>query len=198
MLRLTKPRKLDAIIAIGESSSMHVFISHSRVNSNAAFRLCDELRNRGVDTWLDVRNLEPGAEWDKSVVLAIQEAAGFVFLIGPPGAGDRWQTFEWQQVVDHEYYLDPSKPLIPVLIGQPDLPGFLKTRQTLDLGETSESYAQVADEVMKALQNPAASVDVKKLELGRQARKMALESFREYSQALGEDEIKRVGVRALE
>src|SRR5580704_14341009 len=107
---------------------MYVFISHSRVNSSAAFRLCDELRNRNADTWLDSRDLEAGVEWEQAVSSAIQGAAGFVFLIGPPGgAGDRWQTFEWQQVVEHEYYLDPSKPLIPVLIGAPDLPGFLKT-----------------------------------------------------------------------
>lgn len=129
---------------------------------------------------------------------AIQSAAGFIFLIGPPGPGDRWQTFEWQQVVNHEYYLDPSKPLIPVLIGDPEIPGFLKTRQALMLGDGPTSFKQVADEIVTALENPAASVNEKKLELGRQARRQALESFREYSQALAEDEIKRVGIRAAE
>lgn len=177
---------------------MHVFISHSRVNSSAAFRLCDELHKHAVETWLDVRDLEPGAEWDKSVILAIQAAAGFVFLIGPPGPGDRWQTFEWQQVVDLEYYLDPSKPLIPVLIGAPDLPGFLRTRQSFALVDTPESFERVAQGIVIALNNPSTSVDEKKLELGRQAQRQALESFREYSQALAEDDIKRVGIRAIE
>ena len=102
---------------------MHVFISHLRINSSAAFRLCDELRKRNVETWLDVRDLNAGAEWDQAVASAIQSAAGFVFLIGPPGDGDRWQAFEWQQIVNDEYYLDLSKPLIPVLIGDPEIPG---------------------------------------------------------------------------
>jgi hypothetical protein len=177
---------------------MHVFVSHSRVNSSAAFRLCDELRKRSVDTWLDARDLEPGVEWDQGVVSAIQGAAGFVFLIGPQGPGDRWQTFEWQQVVNHEYYLDPSKPLIPVLIGDPDVPGFLKTRQSLVLGDTPGSCEDVADRIVSSLKNPAISVDQKKLELGRQARRQALESFREYSQVLGEEDIKRAGIRAVE
>jgi len=177
---------------------MHVFISHSRVNSSTALRLCDELRKRSVDTWLDVRDLEPGAEWDRSVASAIQGAAGFVFLIGPPGPGDRWQTFEWQQVVDLEYYLDPSKPLIPVLIGDPDVPGFLKTRQSLVLEDTLGSCGDVADKIVSALKNPASCVDEKKLELGRQARRQALESFREYSQVLGEEDIKRAGLRTVE
>ncbi len=177
---------------------MHLFISHSRENSSAAFRLCDELRRRGVETWLDVRDLEPGAEWDKSVVLAIQASNGFVFVIGPPGPGDRWQTFEWQQIVDLEYYLDSSKPLIPVLIGEPDLPGFLRTRQSVALVDTSASFEHVADEIVSALKNPATSVDQKKLELSRQARRQALENFREYSQTLAKEDIKRVGVRAVE
>ena len=177
---------------------MHVFISHSRINSSAAFRLCDELHKRNVETWLDVRDLKAGAEWEQAVVSAIQSAAGFVFLIGPPGDGDRWQTFEWQQIVNDEYYLDPLKPLIPVLIGEPEIPGFLKTRQSLVLGDTPESCEDVADGVVKALQNPAFSVDKKKLELGIEARRRALDSFREYSQVLGEEDIKRAALRSVE
>lgn len=176
---------------------MHVFISHSRTNSSAAFRLCQELGKRNVETWLDVRDLEPGAEWNQAVTSAIQSAAGVVFLIGPD-SGDRGQTFEWQQVVNHEYYLDPSKPLIPVLIGEPEIPGFLKTRQSLVLGDTPSSCAEVADRIVHALQNPAIGVDEKKLELGREARRRALESFREYSQVLGEEDAKRAGLRAVE
>jgi hypothetical protein len=177
---------------------MHVFVSHSRVNSSAALRLCDELGKRSVDTWLDARDLALGVEWDQGVISAIQDAAGFVFLIGPQGPGDRWQTFEWQQVVNHEYYLDPAKPLIPVLIGNPDVPGFLKNRRSLVLGDTPGSYEDVADKIVAALEDPATSVDKKKLELGRQARRQALESFREYSQVLEEEDMKRAGIRALE
>jgi hypothetical protein len=177
---------------------MHVFISHSRVNSAAAFRLCDELRKKGVNTWLDVRDLEPGAAWDESVISAIRGAAGFVFVIGPPGPGDRWQTFEWQQIIDHEYYLDPAKPLIPVLIGDPEIPGFLKTRQTLVLRDTPGSCDEIAEKVINALKNPASSVDETKLERGREARRRALESFREYSQTLEEEGIKRAGIQAVE
>jgi hypothetical protein len=177
---------------------MHVFISHSRVNGSAAFRLCEELRKRNVNTWLDARDLAPGVEWDQGVISAIQGADGFVFLIGPQGPGDRWQTFEWQQVVNHEYYLDPAKPLIPVLIGEADVPGFLKTRQLLVLGDTPGSCEDVADKIVSALKNPAISVDTKKLELGRQARRHAIESLREYSQVLEKEDIKRAGIRVLE
>ena len=176
---------------------MHVFISHSRVNSNAAFRLSDELRKRNVETWLDLRDLTPGKEWEPAVSSAIQSAEGFVFVLGPPGPSDRWQTFEWQQIVENEYYLDPSKPLIPVVIGEPEMPGFLKTRHSLALDDTPASFGEVAEKIENALRNPAASVDEGKLELGREARRRALDSFREYTKDLSEEDIKRAGLRAV-
>jgi hypothetical protein len=147
---------------------------------------------------LDLRDATPGKDWEPEVSAAIQRAKGFVFVIGPPGPIDRWQTFEWQQMVEREYYLDPSKPLIPVLIGEPEMPGFLKTRHSLVLDETPGSFGDVADKIESALLNPATSVDEGKLELGRQARRRALDSFREYTQVLSEEDIKRAGTRAVE
>ncbi|MBV9762848.1 MAG: toll/interleukin-1 receptor domain-containing protein [Acidobacteriaceae bacterium] len=176
---------------------MHVFISHSRVNSSAALLLCDQLLKHNIDTWLDMRDLEPGAEWEPAVTAAIRSAGGFVFLIGPPGPADRWQNFEWQQVVNDEYYLDPAKPLVPVLIGSPELPGFLRTRQAIVLKDTPGAFEQAAENIARALANPAASVDEAKLELGREARKRALETLRDYSQTLAEEDIKRVPTRAI-
>ncbi len=177
---------------------MSVFISHSRVNSSTALRLSDELRKRNVETWLDLRDLTSDKDWEREVSSAIQNADGFLFVIGPPGPSDRWQTFEWQQIVENEYYLDPLKPLIPVLIGEPEMPGFLKTRHSLVLDEARSSFGDVADQIESALQNPATSVDQGKLELGRQARRRAMDSLREYTQTLSEEDIKRAATRAVE
>jgi hypothetical protein len=94
--------------------------------------------------------------------------------------------------------LDPTKPLVPVLIGSPDLPGFLRTRQALVLSDSSDSFEHVAKTIVSTFGNPASSVDQEKLELGRKARKQALESFREYSETLAKEDIKRVSIRAVD
>jgi len=109
---------------------MAVFISHSRQNSGAALKLSDELARRGVETWLDLRELESGLDWNRKVAEAVRNAAGFVFIIGPDGPADRWQRYEWQQVVEEEYYLDSSKALVPVLIGQAEMPSISRRWQT--------------------------------------------------------------------
>ena len=85
-----------------------------------------------------------------------------------------------------------------MLIGDPEIPGFLKTRQTLLLDDTPGSCEEVVDKIVSALHNPTSSVDPAKLELGRQARRQALESFREYSRVLVEEDIKRAGIRTVE
>jgi len=177
---------------------MYVFISHSRANSREALQLCEELRQRHVNTWLDVCHLEQGADWDQSVTSAIENADGFVFLIGPQGPTDRGQFFEWQQVVNREYHVDPTKPLIPVLIGQPEMPGFLKTRRWLFLSDTPDSYNEVARNIEIALKNPALCIDQEKLERGRREQQEALESLHRYAQALREEDMKRAGIRATE
>jgi hypothetical protein len=39
------------------------------------------------------------------------------------------RILKWQQVVDGEAYLDPSKALIPIIIGGAEMPGFLRVRK---------------------------------------------------------------------
>jgi hypothetical protein len=71
----------------------------------------------------------------------------------------------------------------------------LKSRKS---STTSIIWKDVADKIVSALKNPATSVEAKKLELGRQARQHAIESFREYSQVLEEEDIERAAIRAVE
>ena len=176
---------------------MQVFISHSRHNSSAALKLCDRLNVLGVATWLDLREIDTGMDWNAQVAQAIQSAEGFVFLIGPPGPPDQGQRFEWLQITEHEFYLDPARPLIPIVIGGAELPGFLRTRQALHLEETDIDFDVLANTVSVALLNPADTIDAEKLEQGRAARQHALENLREYSRDLEEADVKQAALREL-
>ena len=174
---------------------MAVFISHSRQNSGAALKLSDELARRGVETWLDLRELESGLDWNRKVAEAVRNAAGFVFIIGPDGPADRWQRYEWQQVVEEEYYLDSSKALVPVLIGQAEMPGFLSFRRTLEVDEHAIDFPAVADAVIDALRNPAGSIDPEKMRRGVELRKKAIENLHKYSLGVAQNDIKLAGLR---
>jgi hypothetical protein len=177
-----------------------VFISHSRENAGAALKLCDALNSRGVISWLDLREIDTGVDWNAKVAEAIQGADAFVFLIGPPGSTDSGQRYEWQRIAEGEYYLDPSKALIPIVIGDvgdAGMPGFLKAHKSILVESSNIDFEAIADQVARAIYNPADTVDPEKLKRGREARNQALKSLREYSQSLGEEDVKRAGLRGI-
>jgi hypothetical protein len=169
---------------------MVVYISHSRQNAGIANKLFDTLQSRQVKPWLDQRDLDAGADWNEQVASAIRSADAIVFLIGPGGPNDRFQNFEWQQVVDEVAYLDPTKALIPVVIGDAELPGFLSPRKPIPLPPTSMDFKALTDAIVCAVNKPEETVDQEKIELGRQARVQALRKLRDYSRELAEREAK--------
>ena len=176
---------------------MLVFISHLRQNSSTALKLTDELNRRGVETWLDARDLETGANWREQVTEAIQKSSGFIFVIGPPDSSDSHQRFEWQKVAETEYYLDPEKPFIPLVIGGAEVPGFLSSRQVIPVDVGHSDFEEIGNAVMALLEQPRDTIDPEKLHRGREARTRALANLKEYSLSLEQEDVKRAGLRAL-
>jgi hypothetical protein len=176
--------------------AVKVFISHSRDNSSAALKLSDSLNKRGFETWLDVRDLSVGVDSRAEIERALKTADSWVFLIGP-GPSDRGQQYEFQDLVELEVFLDPSRAIIPVVIGNPDVPGFLKARQYIQVDPNSIDVEAVADKAAQALSRPEETIDQEKLQRGREARERELKSFREYIRGLEEREQKQAGLRGL-
>lgn len=176
---------------------MSVFISHSRQNGSAALRLHGRLATRGVKAWLDLQELELGENWQPQVAKAIVDAEAFIVLVGPDSEPDASQRFEWQQLTEHEIYLDVTKPMIPVVIGSPEIPGFLTTRQQINVPPTGIDFDGLADQVAEALGKPEGTINLEQLERGRAARRRAMDSLKEYSLSLEEDDLKRAGLRGL-
>ena len=56
----------------------HVFISYVRENADLADKLCNDLKQHGVDIWLDRNNIDGGSYWKDSIRNAIKEGAFFI------------------------------------------------------------------------------------------------------------------------
>jgi TIR domain len=177
--------------------NMAVFISHSRQNGGAALKLCDRLSQSGLSVWLDTRELDTGVDWNVGVAEAIRSADGFIIVIGPSPTPDASQQFEWQEMTELECYLDPLMPLIPVVIGDAEIPGFLRARQAITVDPSSIDFDALADRIAQSLGKPGETVDHEKLERGRAARQKALETLEKYSIDLEKDDVKRAGLRGL-
>lgn len=177
-----------------ETKRMYVFVSQSRQNSSIALALCQELQKHGVETWMDIRDLPLGADWTRAVNRAIRDAAGIVFLIGPPGSSDQGQMHQWEPIIEEEMYLDRTKPMVPVVIGGAELPGFLRTRRPFELDDPARDVAALADVIKAAIASPEATVNEEEERQVEENRKKAIEKLRALAKGMQESEAENPGL----
>lgn len=139
--------------------STHVFISHSRDNADVARRLFKILRARELDPWLDETYVKNGEEWRDEVRHAAEKADGFVFVIGPGRAFDAEQEFEWRSVLRSAWPTETAKALIPLLVGDVELPPFLRDRLALRMREATTSFDDLASRIVYLIHHPRETQD---------------------------------------
>ena len=55
----------------------HVFISYVREDKHAVDQICEWLRDKGVQVWLDRDQIMPGQRWQVAIRTAIENGAFF-------------------------------------------------------------------------------------------------------------------------
>ena len=70
--------------------SASVFISYSRRNRPFAERLYFDLNRAGLDVWLDLSDIPPGADFEQRILPAIAERSHLVLLASPDAADSEW------------------------------------------------------------------------------------------------------------
>src|SRR5512140_1955375 len=89
-----------------------IFISYSRKDAALAQQLAGDLRNIGVEAWIDVDGIQAGVNWSNTIQAALDECALMILILSPDSSASLNVDNEWQ------YYVDQHKPIIPVLYRQ--------------------------------------------------------------------------------
>lgn len=87
----------------------HVFISYSRTDRNQAENLYLELQSQDIDTWIDIRDIPNGAEWDNEVDKAIVGARVILVVVTRASNDSTQVRGEWHRA------LVLNIPVIPLL-----------------------------------------------------------------------------------
>jgi len=58
----------------------YVFISYSRNDRDFVERLIDGLRSEGINTWTDLENISPGANWKREIERGIFQSAALIYV----------------------------------------------------------------------------------------------------------------------
>lgn len=103
-----------------------VFISYARDDSAFVDRLTEALGKRGIDSWVDRREIPPAADWLRRIVDGIVKATFFIYVVSPRSVTSEVCAVELQQAVGL------NKPLVPVLWRDAEMPEALRSVQWCD------------------------------------------------------------------
>jgi hypothetical protein len=122
-----------------------VFISYAREDFETAQRFYDDIQKPGIKPWLDICDIEPGAEWEKLIEHKISESKYFLALISNKSLSKEYVQYEWKLGLK-----DGNKPLIPIRLEPCALPKEVSTFQWVDLFPIS-AYADGLRKILRRL-----------------------------------------------
>lgn len=103
-----------------------IFISYSRSDSDFAMKLANDLREAGINVWLDQLDINTGERWDRSIQSALRECPRLLIILSP-------DSMNSDSVMDEvSYALQEEKQMIPILFRECDIDFRLRRLQHID------------------------------------------------------------------
>src|SRR5262245_61955332 len=129
---------------------MKVFLSHGGASAAQTEQLRTRLAADGIQPVDASSLLQPGLDWASAMDRELREADGLVFLVEPGAERDARLQEQWKSAI-HQSWSGAAKPMIPVLVGDAQLPGFLRDRQAIKVTGEAD-WNRVAEWVAASLQ----------------------------------------------
>lgn len=109
-----------------------VFVSYSRADSEFALNLATDLKNVGLDIWLDQLDIPVGAIWDNEIEMALQKCESVILILSE-------HSTRSNNVLNEVYYaLEENKKVLPVKIDGCKIPFRLTRLHFVDLSVNYE------------------------------------------------------------
>jgi len=102
-------------------SGKAVFLSYASQDAEAAKRICEALRQAGVEVWFDQSELRGGDAWDQKIRRQIKECALFVPIISASTQSrhEGYFRLEWHLAEQRSHLIARGRPfIVPVTIDQ--------------------------------------------------------------------------------
>lgn len=130
-------------------ADLRIFLSHAESDSPFVHAVAAELRQRGVEAWLDAESIESGERFSDQVEAALRSASVVVAFFGDSSASP-WLNFEIGAA------LGASKPVLPVFLssaGRNEAPPQLQSLVSIDASDLKPD--EVAEGIAETLATAA-------------------------------------------
>src|SRR5437867_1863220 len=127
--------------------AMKVFLSHGRSEPALLFAktLASCVEQAGFEASLPEARLPATPDVQATLKQQLEESDAYLFVVDPQSTRSVYVQRQWQAAVEHSW-AHPEKPMIPVLVGDAQLPAFLTDRKPVQVaeGEPPEKAAMLA------------------------------------------------------
>jgi len=122
-------------VDVFDKSDIKVFISYASDDRQTARKLYEDLKKAGVKPWMDVEDLLPGQNWERTITQAIKESRFVIALLSSNSVLKRgFVQKELKNALDIlDHYPDGDIFLIPVRIDNCEIPEMIKRVHFTDL-----------------------------------------------------------------
>ncbi|GAA4461959.1 hypothetical protein GCM10023189_38070 [Nibrella saemangeumensis] len=144
-MRFVKLAGISAILIYWyQMNEETIFFSYARDDaSNFAIKLARDLKNAGVNVWIDQLDIPPGRPWDIEIEKALEKANGVIFILSEKSVSS-------DNVLNEiGYALDEEKHVIPVLLRDCKIPIRIRRLQHIDF---RFDYVDALAKLLKELQ----------------------------------------------
>jgi hypothetical protein len=120
-----------------EEKEFDVFLSHNSVDKPWAIRIKEALESRGFKVWLDRDEIRPGDLFVGALEAGLENSKTVALLVSPESIQSGWVKEEYSRALSLAQLKTQPLQLIPVVLRETDLPGFLASRNWVDFRDES-------------------------------------------------------------
>lgn len=123
-------------------ASPYTFISYARADGEFVLRLATELRDKGVNLWLDQLDIKVGHVWDRAVEEALEGCETFLIVLSPAAISSK-------NVMDElSFALEEDKKIVPLLHQDCKVPFRVRRLQRADFTLSYDNGMKLLLEVL--------------------------------------------------
>jgi DNA-binding response OmpR family regulator len=114
-----------------------VFLSHNSIDKPWVIRLKKALQDRGLKVWLDRDEIRPGDIFVGALEAGLEKSKAVVLIVSPEAIASGWIKDEYARAVSLAHQKNQPLQLIPVILRDAEIPGFLANRSWVDFRDES-------------------------------------------------------------
>lgn len=109
-----------------------VFLSYQSGDATWVTRLADALRAKDLHVWRDREQIRGGDQFVSRLEEGLKASGCVVFVVSPGSVQSKWVTEEYHRALTLANSARGDLRLIPILISDAELPGFMSSRDYVD------------------------------------------------------------------